>query len=396
MSLDPRLRYADGNQVATQQWVFTTGDDEGQHFAFGPPTTLGDHGFIKSVLAHGTGVVVVWAGPGGLRVSSSSDGDSFQVSKPLSHPVGGDGVEEVDARIINGVLHVAWRTLHGSTAHVLYAHSTGAPDEMSDPLLLTDMTDLPATSPTVTSDGQGTVYVAWRESCLCGDDDQGIHLRASYDGGESFEAPVGVFDSTLWSPALAWVDGGLLAAWQVRSELRLVDALDDFTPLVTLGETGGRHWPFRMLETDSGGAMLLWREGPGIGATVHFLGRVERRDDQKPWLRELAREPDDRTDACTQMGVGASADVLLMISTGQLFGDADRTLRLSTDGGETLGPPQTLRFLLDWSAGDAPSDSFCPRVAIDDERTAYLAWEHSDRGYEPRIARGAPSAPCSY
>jgi hypothetical protein len=173
---------------------------------------------------------------------------------------------------------------------------------------------------------------------------------------------------------------------------------DTGAEVASFSETGDQVWPSAFLPLADGRALLSWREGPGIGIQTTFLSRFEHGAFTR--ARAIISEPDDRTSVCSVFAASRGDELVWLTSVGDVFGPAERSVRLSTNGGDNFSAPQRLDFLHDAYDDEDGSDSFCPVIALGSGGVAHLLWSRDPVEFmgtaQVLYARGTPSAPCGF
>lgn len=136
---------------------------------------------LQAIDAAGSNVHLLWSGPGGLWVSSSTNvGASFGPAVLVSGTVGGaNGV----MRALGPNVHVAWAQTQGPAAEVYYSRSVDGGTSFSPPANVSNTPGQASGFPQLALAGTH-VYVAYREHPA------EHQLVRSTDGGASFGAPV--------------------------------------------------------------------------------------------------------------------------------------------------------------------------------------------------------------
>lgn len=390
--------------VADRSWKFTTGDRPGVEFTFEDPVSLWQFsgGMFGTIDADGDDVIIALVGEQPLIVRSSDRGETFEVSDLQP---GHYGAYLPATHLQNGVVHVAWQLNEGyDGADVYYSRSEPGLGEMSTAMLVEGANpDTFSYPPTVTSDGADHVVIAWFEDCSSSETcsiERGIHIRTSDDGGLTFAPPVrldGNWGAYLGQgPLLAWVDGGLLAAWNsdpyAASGITLYDGEAGFAPIAELDAA----W-VQLERVADGQAAIYWQAGIGDGdpAAMAQLARVgERTADALGSVLTVA-ERIGNADFFATMDLHGEV-IAAVASEGDSSGAADRRLILSIDDGETFLAPQPLDFLLHADLNDPPSDIFQIPIAVADDQRAHLAWwrDHGEGQLELLYTHGDRITPC--
>ena len=390
-------RDASGLAIAPAAWTFATGDIPQTSFTWSTPKQIGTRGYVAGLASDGDDLVATWTPPLSVAVSRDN-GQTFGAPITLETP-GNPYIYPVLVALSGGVAHIAWRAIPGSTGFGYYTRLLDGLSRAEPPVQLVT----PGGSSNIISvalgfDEDRQVRLAWDDySCLpnCSLGEYSIWASASQDGGASFTSLGRLDQHGAGSPAIAWSSSGMLTAWIENNRLVVHD--DAGTQIASLSETGDMLWPFTFLPLAGGRALLSWQEGPGIGVQITFLSRFE--NGAFTQAREIMREPDDRTQVCSRFGTSNGDALLWLTSVGDVFGPAQRSVRLSNNAGDTFAAPQVLDFLHDAHGAPDGNDTFCPVVALGSGGVVHLAW---DRGLDTSgpqqilYVKGTPSVPCGF
>ncbi len=388
---------ANGLAIDSAVWKFVTGNIPQTSFTWSSPKQIGGRGYVAGLAADGDDLVASWTTPLSVAVSRDN-GQTFGAPITVVTP-DNPYISPVLVALSGGIAHVAWRAIPGDTGFGYYTRLLDGLSRADTPLQLTT----PGGSTNIVSvalgfDGDQQVRLAWDDySCApnCSLGEYAVWASASQDGGASFSSLGRLDQHGAGSPAIAWTSSGMLTAWIENNHLVVHD--DAGTQLASLSETGEMLWPFTFLQLAGGRALLSWREGPGIGVQITYLSRFEQGAFTEP--RELIREPDGETEVSSSFGASSGDALLWLTSVGNVFGPAQRSVRLSSNAGDTFAAPQVLDFLHDAYGAPDGSDTFCPVVALGSGGVAHLLWQRGldDTGPTQILyAKGTPSTPCGF
>ena len=403
-SLGDGATNASGIPVEAVDWTFNTGDVPQTSFAWSTPRSLGE-GYPAALASSGDTLIAGWTGMSLVMAVSRNNGETFEDPISLDPPnppdtsQGAPHIHPVVVRLNEETAHVAWRSLPvNSPGFAYYARLVDGLSRAETPReLVAPVESANIIEAALGFDGDQQVRVAWNGT-ICDPICSGpyaLWAAASDDGGDTFTQLGRIDDGEASGPAIAWTDDGMLTAWIDDDRLLVHDEAGE--QVASLSETGGQIWPFTFLPFADGRALLSWREGPGIGIQTSFLSRFENGAFTSP--RALLSEPDDRTSMYSRFGVSPGDDVLWLAALGDVFGPVERSVRLSTNAGETFSAPQTLDFLHDAGHDPDGDDSFCPVIALGANGLAHLLWTrntYEPGGFQLLYSRGTPSAPCGF
>lgn len=433
-SLDTSIKDTNGNSVYKTDWQFTAGDTGSFDWRFSDPIEISDQQpLIRDLIANDENLILLYSVGPNLHVHVSKDGGrTFPYRNRidvLSGDAGGIGtLEEVDAILRDGVLHLFFRVLPvNSTAEVLYARSTSENfDEFSSPAFISSPYDgLIAMSPSMALADDGSVYFAWEDICptleLCNFDMLGIKFLVVDPSGESVVHYEQLSDSYSKNPRLANLNGQLFISWiytvpntdagapRERS-IQIYNYDTGMNQIAELSKEFNQIWSQDFLSFSRDKGLLHWEQGP-LGEQRYYLatldgalqetsergllldtsGKYERHcsrillvdDDRFAWLLGAVEQESNDPEAYLP------TNRAVYLSTGSNPTDFDLEIPL-----DFLLP--TSRFPVEGK----PADDFCPFAAIDSDRTVYVTWHRSFRHegglrHSALLASGTPERPCT-
>lgn len=394
----------DGVPVVSTTWSFSTSSTTGVEFDFDAPRRLVDeHGLNpERIDAEGDDVVLTWNLP--MTIARSTDrGETFEITTLAT--VDGFG-QMTDMHLQDGVVHLTWQILDsGNDGQCYYSRSEPGTGEMSDPLHLTALPHAMTSSwPSATTDGGDRVVVTWVETCFfegpCGEDDSGLYMIESNDGGASFGPPVRVLGWDAWGyaellgPRLGWIDGGLAGVWERYPDgvSTGVDLLDGEAGFATVSWIDGMpRWP-RLARTLQNEAVVFAYDSVESQARLS-LTRLRSRTGEG-FDSPLLLAAQDGTDEFFASADAHGEDLVAVVTAEADFdAPADTQLRLSVDGGFTFSSPQQLDVL----PHEHPIfyDNALPLVTLADDDRVHLFWHYFEGDhYSVNYTHGDRIAPC--
>jgi hypothetical protein len=407
VNLDPGITDTEGVAIGNQSWNFETGNRDEVAFNFEVPRSLVTQtsSYIRKTIKQGDDIAIFWALGLDLYVTISRDGgQTFTTSAPIS-PVSGFGsVQEVDARIANGVIHVVWRVVP-SSGEILYTRSTDF-TTFSIPLLLTDPFDSrTAVNGSLSVDTNGNLHIAWLEDCLtfstCDSSTLGVYTVASTDNGISFGAVTRISTQFASLPLVAAIDSQSLISWVENGMLSLYPYPAPGAPYASLSETGERFWPYQLESGNANNLFIHWSEGQ-VGQKNFYLARYSGLTNTVTNPGLIAQEATSEFPrVCSRITPESDAVLYWMKGAYTLVTPATaiRKLHLSTDSGNNFLYPQVLDFMIYARRGSGGvADIECPNVLPVQNGEILLVWDRFQFTTPPRwdlmIAKGTPGAPC--
>lgn len=314
---------------------------------------------------------------GAWLVGTSFDGSTFV--PPLVIQSGGLADQPALA-VGGGFVHFVWTYFDGPGT-IIYNRADMSLEGPSTPSLALSPASYQAK---VAAHQNGEVAIAWDVHPDYWDPD-GPRITTSFEGGSSFSDPQ-LLAYEAACPALAYVDGLLVAAWIFGSELRIATSADNgasFGAPVTLATTTTKFWCPAVVDNHVGEALVLWEQGPGAGKRSTHVRSYAPASGTLGSKIQLV--PPDETNACSNIASSPTGEVVVAHSHGSIIqADWVTELYLSDDGGHTFGSPVAVDVI--------DKESPCPDVGYGLSGHVYLAWNRED--YELAVSRGAPKRPC--
>lgn len=384
--LEPSSVTLDDVPLVGTSWTFFTGDLRGVDLDFAGPTTLGEFsggGFV-TIDADGDDVVVAWVGDFPMLARSNDRGEHFEVSSLMPDVYGSNAIV---THLQNGIVHATWCMYPVSgSVDCFYARSEPGLGAMSPAMLVDDDDpDTFSSSPTVTSDGDDIVVVAWFESCniepcnLPGG--SGIYERRSADGGLTFDEIVQVSSGWTKSPSagplLAWVDGGVAVAWNAKPfAYEGISILDGEAEPTKFWERENAMWP-SLERADDDEAVLYWHERESVESGFDAAKFVRIRGRSPAGVERVQTVAERQGDADFGVVMDAHGDVVVaIVAEGEFFtprGSLERRLVFSQDGGATFLAPLTLDHF-DTGADRFGLEPYNVTVAAADAERVHFVW----------------------
>ncbi len=407
VNLDPGIADTDGVAIGNQSWNFETGNRDEVAFNFEVPHSLVTQtsSYIRKTIKQGDDIAIFWAIGLDLYVTTSRDGGQTFTTSASIRPVSGFGsVEEVDARIVNGVIHVVWRVVP-SSGEILYTRTTDF-TTFSTPLLLTDPFDSrTAVNGSLSVDTNGNLHIAWLEDCLfgafCDGSTLGVYSVASTDSGISFGAVTRISTQFANLPLVAAIDSRSLISWVENDILSLYPYPAPGAPYASLSETGQRFWPYQLEPGNANNLFIHWSEGQ-VGQKNFYLARYSRLTNTVTNPGLMAQEATSEFPrVCSRITPESDTVLYWMKGAYTLLTPATaiRKLHLSTDSGDNFLYPQVLDFMTFARPGSGGvADSECPNVLPAQNGEILLVWDHilqsTPSRWDLMISKGTPGAPC--
>lgn len=399
------MRDTEGTALEAASWAFAVGEDEAFDWSFRPRTTVPSVSmgvnYIRKVLYGDGHLIVVIAVGRYLYVAVSDDSAAtFQISEPLD--VLGEAwgtVEVADAAYASGRLHLFWRALPVNTRYseVWYTHSTTDLLTFEAPQVISSPTDyLAAMEVHVALNGE-RVYLTWREECPYGSDQcyqpnlQGLHMLVRKDGGDTFERREQLTGINKYDPLFAWINNSLVMTWVDKAlfsddfAIQVVDYAAGLTPVDQVSGLRPHVRSRSFFETTDGNGILHWEHTWDRGAYIADYNSTTRTLSAPRLL--MSAPADQHEYYCSKISMDpqgglAWLSVLSAKSEGASVPlPAERTVRLSNDGGATFGAPIRLDFLLpqQYLGTEYESDALFPFIAAKSDKELYVVWEHNEK-----------------
>jgi CSLREA domain-containing protein len=145
----------------------------------------------------------------------------------------------------DGNVYLCWDERAGAGVTVYFSRSTDRGQSFSDPIAISSFGSGSATGCQVQVDRDGRIYVVWTEGS-----DLSIRIRASDDGGESFESAMAVADT------LRVGEFGFCGAGSQR-------------PLLN-GDIRAFNWPGFAIHPETGSLHVVWNDASIDGADIFY------------------------------------------------------------------------------------------------------------------------------